>query len=185
MAVNIISSLATTSQDRGLTESAFKAKFDETPAAIKTYLNDTLTEEIDIALSPIAGVTATPTELNYVDGVTSAIQTQFDAKAPSKVPIISVTASKTLALSDAETYQDCNHGSTAINITISLNSAVAFPVGTNIAFEMSGAAQVAFVITGGVAVQPSTTLKISAKYKTAALLKKAENTWIISGSLKA
>ena len=29
-----------------------------------------------------AAVNATPTELNYVDGVTSAIQTQLDAKLP-------------------------------------------------------------------------------------------------------
>ena len=35
------------------------------------------------------GVTATAAELNYVDGVTSAIQTQIDAKAPSTSPTLS------------------------------------------------------------------------------------------------
>lgn len=32
------------------------------------------------------GVTATATELNYVDGVTSNVQTQLDAKAPTASP---------------------------------------------------------------------------------------------------
>lgn len=37
-------------------------------------------------LTKLNGVTATVTELNYVDGVTSAIQTQVDAKAPVADP---------------------------------------------------------------------------------------------------
>lgn len=37
------------------------------------------------------GITATNTELNYVDGVTSAIQTQIDAKAPSASPTFTGT----------------------------------------------------------------------------------------------
>ena len=38
-----------------------------------------------------AAVNATPTELNYVDGVTSAIQTQMDAKAPIASPTFTGT----------------------------------------------------------------------------------------------
>ena len=64
---------------------------------VMNYLNNVLTVEIDTKLAPIIGVTATPTELNvlggipttltatelgYVDGVTSAIQTQLNAKSP-------------------------------------------------------------------------------------------------------
>jgi len=37
------------------------------------------------------GLTATATELNYTDGVTSAIQTQIDTKAPSASPSLSGT----------------------------------------------------------------------------------------------
>lgn len=37
-------------------------------------------------------VTATAAELNYVDGVTSAIQTQLDAKAPTESPTFTGTA---------------------------------------------------------------------------------------------
>jgi hypothetical protein len=41
------------------------------------------------------GLTATATELNYVDGVTSDIQTQLNAKAPSASPTISGTVTLT------------------------------------------------------------------------------------------
>lgn len=99
MDVDIITVLATTSADRGLTEDEFKAKFDETPAAIKTYLNDTLTAELDTALGLKATLaaptftgtvvlpsttsigTVSNTEIGYLDNVTSAIQTQLNAKA--------------------------------------------------------------------------------------------------------
>lgn len=37
-------------------------------------------------------ITATPAELNYVDGVTSAIQTQLDAKASTASPTFTGTA---------------------------------------------------------------------------------------------
>jgi hypothetical protein len=39
-----------------------------------------------ISVSEISDLTATATELNYVDGVTSAVQTQIDTKAPTASP---------------------------------------------------------------------------------------------------
>lgn len=44
---DVIGSLGTTTQDRGLTTQQFKDKFDEMPEGIKSYLNDTLTVEVD------------------------------------------------------------------------------------------------------------------------------------------
>lgn len=46
-----------------------------------------------ITASQISDITATASELNYVDGVTSAIQTQIDAKAPTASPTFSGTVS--------------------------------------------------------------------------------------------
>jgi len=40
----------------------------------------------------IVGLTATPTELNYVDGVTSSIQTQLDAKQPLDADLTAIAA---------------------------------------------------------------------------------------------
>ena len=61
MAVNIITTIGTTAQERAITTDAFKAKFDETPAALKTYLNDVLTAEVDTALAASAELISTHT----------------------------------------------------------------------------------------------------------------------------
>ena len=44
---NVIGSLATRAEERGLTPQEFKDKFDEMPEGIKQYINEVLTEEID------------------------------------------------------------------------------------------------------------------------------------------
>ena len=70
--------------------------------ATQTLTNKTLTSP---KINEDVAVTATATELNYVDGVTSAIQTQIDAKAPLASPALTGTA-------------------TAVNLTISGNLTV-------------------------------------------------------------
>ena len=95
---NISDLSSTPNATEGLTAAQLQAKFDKTGADLKTYINDTLTEELDSALalkSPLANPTFTgtvvlpsttsignvsSTEIGYVDGVTSAIQTQLDSK---------------------------------------------------------------------------------------------------------
>lgn len=44
---DVIGSLATRAEERGLTPQEFKDKFDEMPEGIKQYINGVLTEEID------------------------------------------------------------------------------------------------------------------------------------------
>jgi hypothetical protein len=51
-----------------------------TPSSTNTLTNKTLTSP---KINEDVAVTATATELNYVDGVTSAIQTQIDGKSPT------------------------------------------------------------------------------------------------------
>ena len=70
--------------------------------ATQTFTNKTLTSP---KINEDVAVTATATELNYVDGVTSAIQTQLDAKAPLAAPALTGDA-------------------TAVNLTISGNLTV-------------------------------------------------------------
>ena len=73
-----------------------------TIAGTETLTNKTLTSP---KINEDVAVTATATELNYVDGVTSAIQTQMDAKAPLAAPALTGDA-------------------TAVNLTISGNLTV-------------------------------------------------------------
>jgi hypothetical protein len=70
--------------------------------ATQTFTNKTLTSP---KINEDVAVTATATELNYVDGVTSAIQTQMDLKAPLAGPALTGDA-------------------TAVNLTISGNLTV-------------------------------------------------------------
>jgi hypothetical protein len=58
--------------------------------ATQTFTNKTLTSP---KINEDVAVTATATELNYVDGVTSAIQTQIDLKAPLAAPAFTGNAS--------------------------------------------------------------------------------------------
>jgi hypothetical protein len=80
------------------TAAELKGKFDFAGTTIKTFINNTLIDELDTAIATIpvglaasralasdadgaVAVTAvTATELGYVSGVTSAIQAQLDAK---------------------------------------------------------------------------------------------------------
>ena len=63
-------------------------------------ITNTIFDEIDTLLGGTSaaefaildGITATTAELNFVDGVTSAIQTQMDAKAPISSPTFTGTA---------------------------------------------------------------------------------------------
>jgi hypothetical protein len=73
-----------------------------TASSTNTLTNKTLTSP---KINEDVAVTATATELNYVDGVTSAIQTQIDAKAPLAAPAFTGTA-------------------TAVNLTVSGNLTV-------------------------------------------------------------
>jgi len=67
--VNNIQSLSDTpSSAEGLTTQTFKAKFDQTGADLKTYINSTLTEELDTLITGIQGdITDIEAELNGID----------------------------------------------------------------------------------------------------------------------
>ena len=63
------------------------------PTKISDLSDDTATYPIDKA-DTLTGLTATITELNYVDGVTSAIQTQLDNKVAKNTAITGATKCK-------------------------------------------------------------------------------------------
>ena len=99
-------------------------------------------------------------------------------------PILSVTASKTFALSDAGTYQYCTNTGSITN-TIPLNSVVAFPVGVEIENKKGGAGALLITATSGVSVlgDSGTALAIPLTLSRGCTLKKvASNTWILEGN---
>jgi hypothetical protein len=62
--------------------------------------------------------------------------------------VVNISASKTLALADAKTRQKYA-GSTAITVTIPLNSAVAFPVDTVIQIAKLGSGAISYAAASG------------------------------------
>ena len=133
----------------------------------------------------VAVSSVTSTELGYVSGVTSAVQTQLDAKIAKLITTNRQTASYTLVLSDADKLVEMNVAS-ANNLTVPLNSSVAFPTGTQILLAQYGAGQTTVVATSGVTIRSNGgKLKLNVQYSGATLIKIATDEWYLFGDIVA
>jgi hypothetical protein len=93
------------------------------------------------------------------------------------------TASYTLVLSDADKLVEMNVGS-ANNLTIPLNSSVAFSTGTQILLAQYGAGQTTIVATSGVTVRSNGgKLKLNVQYSGATLIKIGTDEWYLFGDI--
>lgn len=127
---------------------------------IKTINSTSILGSGNISVAPATGIDATAigsgtvdnTEFGYLNGVTSAIQTQVDTKTAKLITTNRQTASYTLVLSDADKLVEMNVGS-ANNLTVPLNSSVAFQTGTQILLVQYGAGQTTVVATSGVTIR--------------------------------
>jgi len=115
--------------------------------------------------------------------VSTAQQTALDAKTNKLVVANRQTASYTLVLSDADKLVEMNVAS-ANNLTVPLNSSVAYPTGTQILLAQYGAGQTTVVATSGVTIRSNgAKLKLNAQYSGATLVKIAENEWYLFGDI--
>lgn len=155
------------------------------------------------------------TEFSYLDGVTSNVQAQIDTKAPvaspiftglvtlaangiafadgtqrlegvpSRTPIIKKTASYTLSeLTERDDLIEMDSTS-ATTLTIPLNSAVAFPIGTSIDILQTNTGQVTIAGDAGVTVNATPGLKLRTRWSSCTLFKRDTNTWVVYGDLSA
>ena len=93
------------------------------------------------------------------------------------------TASYTLVLSDADKLVEMNVGS-ANNLTVPLNSSVAFSTGTQILLAQYGAGQTTVVATSGVTVRSNGgKLKLNVQYSGATLIKIGTDEWYLFGDI--
>jgi len=160
-------------------------------ANIKTINSTSLLGSGNISVAPASGIDATAigtgsvsnTEFGYLDGVTSAIQTQIDTKTNKLITANRQTASYTLVASDADKLVEMNVAS-ANNLTVPPNSSVAFSTGTQILLAQYGAGQTTVVAGSGVTIRSNGgKLKLSAQYCGATLIKIAENEWYLFGDI--
>jgi len=139
---------------------------------------------IDTAVTQARVADVSDTEIGYLNGVTSAIQTQIDNKANSLVTIDPETASYTLILTNQEQMVEMNVSS-ANTLTVPTNSSVAFPVGTRIHVVQTGTGQTTITPAGGVTVNGTPGLKTRAQWSAVTLVKRATDTWVAFGDLTA
>ena len=128
---------------------------------------------------------ATSTELEYLSGVTSAIQTQLNAKAPFTQPVNSITASYTAVAGDANDVIYVS-GTAAVTITVPDLFAVGDRIdiwrnagGTVTIAAGTGVTDWAGAGTAGTAV----TFKIDQTYNAATVQKVAANTYRVVGKI--
>jgi hypothetical protein len=95
------------------------------------------------------------------------------------------TASYTLVLADRGKLVEMNVA-TANNLTVPLNSTVAFPIGTQIDIAQYGAGQTTVLATVGVTIRSTNNwVKLNARYGAATLIKIATDEWYLFGNLNA
>jgi len=115
--------------------------------------------------------------------VSTATQTALDAKTNKLIVTNRQTASYTLVIGDADKLVEINNAS-ANNLTIPLNSSVAFATGTQILLAQYGAGQTTIVATSGVTVRSNgAKLKLNAQYSGATLVKIDTNEWYLFGDI--
>ena len=94
------------------------------------------------------------------------------------------TSSYTLVLADKDSLVEMGGASTNA-LTVPLNSAVAYPVGTQINILQTSAIQCVVTATSGVTINATPGLKIRAQWSSATLIKRATDTWVLIGDLSA
>jgi hypothetical protein len=117
-----------------------------------------------------------PTERMRIssDGAVSIPLVQNPQSGTTFGPIIS-DAGKLVELSNTS----------AITVTIPLNSSVPFPVGTQINLLQTNTGQVSVVGAGGVTLNATPGAKLRTQWSFATLIKRAENIWVLVGDITA
>jgi hypothetical protein len=172
----------TSAADKGIqfTGSGTAGTYDLTTAG-KALLDDANAAAQLVTL----GFTSTITELNYTDGVTSAIQTQLDTKSDGTIPQNSQSAAYTTVLGDAGKHiYHPSSDNNARTFTIAANASVAYVVGTAITFvneinTVTIAINSDTLTLAGAGTTGSRTLAANGM---ATALKVASTKWVISGT---
>ena len=147
-------------------------------------LSTTLTNSI-ATKAPLASPTFTGTVTVAASGIAFTDGTQTKEGVPSRTPIISKTASYTLtATSERDSLIEVNSAS-GTTITIPLNSAVAYPVGTTLDILQTGTGQVTIAGDSGVTVNSTPGLKLRTQWSSCTLFKRATDSWVVFGDLSA
>jgi hypothetical protein len=185
--VNLSAITIGTAQVTGLSD-ALAAKQNTITGAATTITSDNLTASRALASDgsgKVAASSVTATELGYLSGVTSALQTQLNAKAPFTQPVESKAANYTITAADANDLLYFTNASAATATVPDL-----FSIGDRVDIIRDGAGTV--VIAAGTGVTgwggagtagTAVTFKIDQQYNAATVYKVAANTYRVIGRI--
>ena len=138
-----------------------------------------------LALLTLEANSVTATSDITANGIVFTDGTQRLEGVPSRTPIIQKTASYTLSeLTERDDLIEMDSVS-ATTLTIPLNAAVAFPVGTSIDILQTNTGQVTIAGDAGVTVNATPGLKLRTRWSSCTLFKRATDTWVVYGDLSA
>lgn len=120
------------------------------------------------------GVTAW-TSLAYINQYGLPILTTNSQTGTSYTLVLADSSDKIVELSNTS----------AITVTVPLNSSVAYPVGSQIMLIQTNTGQVTVAGASGVTINGNPGLKLRAQWSSATLIKRAENTWVLVGDITA
>jgi hypothetical protein len=185
--VNIQQNLTTTSGSQGINQLLINPTINQTGGSTGItrgfYIQPTLTSiadwrSIEWSNNTGFGLYGAGTAPNYLGGDLTVVGVFRETVTTNRQ-----TASYSLVLLDRGKLVEMNVAS-ANNLTVPLDSAIAFPVGTKIDISQYGAGQTTVVATGGVTVRSAAgALKLAAQYSGATLVKIATNEWYLFGDI--
>lgn len=179
---------------QAFTEYHYGADYDGTgsPGGIEGHLTDiaadivthaNLSTSVHGVSGSVVGTTSTQTLTNKT--LTSPTISSATITSPTiTVATTTSSASYTLLLTDGGKVVEMTSAS-ANNLTIPLNSSVAFAIGTSIFVVQAGAGQTTIVAAAGVTINSYLGLKIIGQWSGCTLIKRATNTWVAVGGLVA
>ena len=121
-------------------------------------------------------------DANYAASITTALAGKVD----SYTPIVEKTASYTLtSLTERDDLIEVNSTSPCV-ISIPEDSTVNYPVGTSLDILQTNTGEVSIApVNGNVTVNATPGLKLRTRWSSATIFKRAANTWVVYGDLKA
>jgi hypothetical protein len=132
-------------------------------------------------------VVDSPSFVDVIDVSSAGVQfsdgVQTKAGVPSATSFVYKTASYTLdslSLADSVIEVDSTEATT---ITIPLDSALDYPIGTSLDILQTNTGTVTIDATGGVTLNGTPGFKLRTRWSSATILKRASNSWIVYGDL--
>ena len=143
---------------------------------INTDADSTFLSQVSASGSYLTQASASGSYLTQVSASTSY--------AVKSLTINAQVASYTLVIADAGKQVEIS-SATGVTLTVPTNAVAAFPIGTTIIIVQTGAGQITVAGSAGVTVNATPGLKLYGQWSTALLLKRATDTWLLSGDLSA